>query len=64
MSFTALYIDDGKLRGDDESLLNNLEFAVSMGAKIEKISAYDLVDRRLKVVEPSGIELPRGVELS
>ncbi len=56
MSFTALYIDDGKLRGDDESLLNNLEFAVSMGAKIEKISQKDVISAITQYARKNGIK--------
>ena len=45
------------------SVLNH-RLILNYQAKLEKITPYDLVDRLLKAVEPSGIELPRGVEIN
>ncbi len=45
------------------SVLNH-RLILNYQAKLEKIMSYDLVDRLLKSVEPSGIELPRGVEIN
>ena len=45
------------------SVLNH-RLILNYQAKLEKVTPYDLVDRLLKAVEPSGIELPRGVEMN
>jgi len=45
------------------SVLNH-RLILNYQAKLEKITSYDLVERLLKAVDPSGIELPRGVEIN
>ena len=45
------------------SVLNH-RLILNYQAKLEKITPYDLVERLLQAVEPSGMELPRGVEMS
>ena len=45
------------------SVLNH-RLILNYQAKLEKITPYDLVDKLLQAVEPSGMELPRGVEIS
>ncbi len=45
------------------SVLNH-RLILNYQAKLEKITSYDLVERLLKAVEPSGMELPRGVEIN
>ena len=45
------------------SVLNH-RLILNYQAKLEKVTPYDLVDRLLKAVKPSGIELPRGVEMN
>ena len=41
--FTALYVDDGRLRGDQIFLSKNIELAKSLGASVEIVTSKDVL---------------------
>ena len=54
-SFTALYIDDGRLREDDKGLLENLQLARNLGAQIERISQKDVISAITQYARQNGV---------